>query len=629
VHLSERELKIALLLLEIDHSVTIKELAVTFKVSVRTIKYNLEPIKEWLQLHGEELHSRRNKGIWLTLPESKRLTLKNEIMEVERFETYPDQTKRVHQLIFQLLSSESFYTAQQLANQLQVSRNTIVKDLDQVEVVLTKYELQLVRKARQGFAVNGPETHIRRLIESIMQKEITEYDIYQIMNYIIRTHGEKRIRNMNLGLSPLLKNSYQTALCEMSKLLDASNQKQFNYAEIVSLTFRVAIAAARMQIAHTAGGYRIIADQEGRVSKKEVPFLLMKQVFTHYELPLLADEYTYIYSDVFKANAEEDVVRLTEQLIESVSKKMQVPFYLDSQLFANLFAHLSLRLTKKHLFVNEYNPFVADIKTKYPALFQAIYQASQLNSSGSSLLINDSFIAYIALHFLVALERNQQDLKVVRIVYICSTGLGVTSLIKQKILEEVTNVEIAGFASVMNAGEVIEQEQPDLILSIFPMDETCCPFIKVSPLPTTAEIAYIQEEVNKLLAEKKSGKSPQFVPQQRVKTERGVEGESRELLIKAYVVYEELLKTFASLIAEDYREAFLLHVLLMVHRITFNSQYEGEENSYQAQQLYQRKVIIEQIEHIFSKNHLTVNQAEIIALLNYIETKEGSNAYQQ
>ena len=71
------------------------------------------------------------------------------------------------------------------------------------------------------------------------------------------------------------------------------------------------------------------------------------------------------------------------------------------------------------------------------------------------MLVNDSFCAYIALHFLAAQERQQQEAKVVRIVYVCSTGLGVTSLIEQKILEEVPNVELAGFASVLNATEEI------------------------------------------------------------------------------------------------------------------------------------------------------------------------------
>ena len=121
------------------------------------------------------------------------------------------------------------------------------------------------------------------------------------------------------------------------------------------------------------------------------------------------------------------MVQLTKQVIESVSKELNYPFVNDRQLFTNLFAHLSLRFTKKHLFINEYNPFSEEIKGKHPALFLAIQSACKQLIQRSVLLVNDSFCAYIALHFLAAQERQQQEAKVVRIVYVCSTGLGVTS----------------------------------------------------------------------------------------------------------------------------------------------------------------------------------------------------------
>ena len=57
-------------------SITTQELAENFTVSVRTIKYDLEDIRAWFEQHDETLYSKRNKGIWLDLPDSKRLLLK-------------------------------------------------------------------------------------------------------------------------------------------------------------------------------------------------------------------------------------------------------------------------------------------------------------------------------------------------------------------------------------------------------------------------------------------------------------------------------------------------------------------------------------------------------------------------
>jgi transcriptional antiterminator len=621
LHLSKREIKILLFLLDSEECVTTKELAATFKVSVRTIKYDLENIREWFDEQNVVLQTRRNKGIWLEIPDSKRLTLKNEIIEVERFETYPDQELRAIQLIFRLLQTSKSLTSKELAEELQVSRNTIISDLDRVEELIQPYELVLNRQSGQGFSITGEESKIRLLMEYITQKEITEYDIYQIMTYFVQAGQQKKIQEIHVGGNTIFQQIYQVALKEMTQLIDPSLFDQFNYSEILSITLRVAIAASRMQLHHTVGSYKMLGNQSVLEQKLEVPFLLMKKVFAYYELPLLADEYLYVYSDVFVANNQQDIVSLTEALITQVSEEMEIPFYQDRQLFTNLFAHLSLRLTKKHLFINEYNPFVDDIKAKYPQLFSAIQHASQNELVGSALLINDSFIAYIALHFLVAYEKNLLEENVVRIVYVCSTGLGVTSLIEQKILEEVSNVEIAGFASVLNAAEVIEAKNPDLVLSIFPIDSVNRPFIKVNPLPTEADIHSIQEEVNKILTQPKSGKVPRLIPRKQIKENQGIEVESRELLVKTYIIYEELLKAFGKKLLEEYKEAFLLHVMLMVHRITFDSQYENEGNVVKETLLKQQK-LVEQIEQIFAKNELMVNQAEITALLNYIREEQ-------
>ncbi|MFK4567990.1 BglG family transcription antiterminator [Enterococcus sp. UD-01] len=621
LHLSKREIKILLFLLDSEECVTTKELAETFKVSVRTIKYDLDNIRDWFDEQNVVLQTRRNKGIWLEIPDSKRLTLKNEIIEVERFETYPDQELRAIQLIFRLLQASKSLTSKELAEDLQVSRNTIISDLDRVEELIQPYELRLNRQSGQGFSIIGAESKIRLLMEYITQKEITEYDIYQIMTYFVQAGQQKKSQEIHVGGNTIFQQIYQVALKEMTQLIDPSLFDQFNYSEILSITLRVAIAASRMQLHHTVGSYKMLGNQSMLEQKLEVPFLLMKKVFAYYELPLLADEYLYVYSDVFVANNQQDIVSLTEALITQVSKEMDIPFYQDRQLFTNLFAHLSLRLTKKHLFINEYNPFVDDIKAKYPQLFSAIQHASQNELVGSALLINDSFIAYIALHFLVAYEKNLLEENVVRIVYVCSTGLGVTSLIEQKILEEVSNVEIAGFASVLNAAEVIEAKNPDLVLSIFPIDSVNRPFIKVNPLPTEADIHNIQEEVNKILTQPKSGKVPRLIPRKQIKENQGIEAESRDLLVKTYIIYEELLKVFGKKLLQEYKEAFLLHVMLMVHRITFDSQYENEGNVVKETLLTQQK-LVEQIEQIFAKNELMVNQAEITALLNYIREEQ-------
>ena len=46
---------------------------------------------------------------------------------------------------------------------------------------------------------------------------------------------------------------------------------------------------------------------------------------------------------------------------------------------------------------------------------------------------------------------------------------------------------------------MIQAEKPDLVLSIFPIEEMTYPFIKVSPLLTDTDLSLIREEVDKIL----------------------------------------------------------------------------------------------------------------------------------
>ncbi len=53
---------------------------------------------------------------------------------------------------------------------------------------------------------------------------------------------------------------------------------------------------------------------------------------------------------------------------------------------------------------------------------------------------------------------------------------------------------------------MIQAEKPDLVLSIFPIEEMTYPFIKVSPLLTDTDLSLIREEVDKILLGKRQGK---------------------------------------------------------------------------------------------------------------------------
>lgn len=615
VQLSKREISITLTLIDANGPLTTALLAEQFEMSVRSIKYDLDNIRAWLEQKKLSLVSRRNKGIWLEWPDSKKLEIKNELLHVARYALFPDQEVRIYRLILRLALAETFLTSDTLADDMSVSRNTILSDLEKMELLLYEYDVTLQRRNHYGFCLAGEESQIRLLMEIVIQKGMTDYDVYNMMQTIV---NQEKTQATNYGMPHEMATIFNVTLTEMAQLVDQEMLDQFNYSEILAIILRVAIATGRLKNTHTMKSYKILDNQQQLEQKRELPFLLMQAVFNYYHFPNLEDEYIYIFSDILINYQDANIAELTTALIAEVSEKEQVPFNADQQLFNNLFAHLSLKLHKKHVFVNEYNPFVDDIKSKYSHLFRHIQFASEKLIASSAVIVNDSFVSYIALHFLVAYEKAQPNRDVVSIVYICSTGLGVTSLIQQKIMEEVANVELVSFASVLKAQEVIKEKNPDLVVSIFPLEGIQRPFIKVQPLPTVQDITMINELVQGVL-QNRSGehKLTRLVARQQVPNKQGIEDESRDLLLSAFVVYEELKRLFEGQIQSGYEEAFLLHVMMMVHRIHFQSQYQNEGNVV-PETLVTNQTDVCAIEKIMAHNKLAINRAEITALLQYV-----------
>ena len=106
-------------------------------------------------------------------------------MDVNRLELFADQSLRINRLLIMLLVTKEAITALKLANALEVSKDTIMNDLDELEHHFLKEGLVLNRQTRKGFWITGNERLVRLTIEEILQKEFTDYDIYKLMALLL------------------------------------------------------------------------------------------------------------------------------------------------------------------------------------------------------------------------------------------------------------------------------------------------------------------------------------------------------------------------------------------------------------------------------------------------------------
>lgn len=617
MQLTDREIKIIYLLLNQDKAITVQKLSEVYSVSVRTIKYDFKDIRDWLCSENLQVfETKPHVGVWLKGDGKVKEIIRKRLLGQTGFEYCPAPKKRSLQIVFLLSLTDQSVTLQQLENKLHVSETTILNDLERVRNKLSNFNIRLVHKDFYGYQLDGNEFNLRSYLESSLQEVISNFDIYSVI-HLLQLNSEE-VTGLLLGLNVEFEYIFKRVLIQTGKLIEKSSA-DLDYNDILTISCRLAIAIARLSINHPINSYQELSVNESTLDSFDTE--LFQNMFDEYDFPLYQDEYLYVINGGQGLQEDNNLAGITKRIIDAVSKKIDLPFYEDKQLFDSLLSHLISKLNGKYKFTNEYNPFVNDIKQNYPKLFSALYDVCTREVSNNPAIVNDSFVSFLALHFMVSEQRIQTHERKVRVVYVCSTGLGVTNLIQQKIEENIPNIEIAGFTSFIAAKCQINKIKPDLVISIFDLKGINSPLIQVNPLPTDSDIAKIRNTIAEILTKNSDGiqlESRQNILPNSLKKNLTLKNFSKDLIMTMFAVYEDLYKLLKKSIPDDYRDAFMLHVFMVVHRIKFNEEYQEENDNPTTDDKLKKK-----IKEIFQKNQLNINESEINAIIEYTYLPSG------
>lgn len=602
IKLSLRQINILLYLLKAKSPSTSNELAEAFGISVRTIKNEIAAIKDYLLSQGEELISQRGRGYSLEIDEKKKKEFIDFLQSTERFSSFMDHKRRANQILLDLFLSEKPITSNYWAEKFWVSQNTIFSDIAILEKKIRGFLVQ-IKGNQNGYSLTGDEIRVRNLLSSILQTEFTNYDISSLIAHV--EMGDEYDEESSIISNEALQVVYKDVVRYTTKYFTRLTKEVDNYA-IFSLIIRVCLSISRLKINKTFQISESIKSVDSDLK------LYLAQIYKHFGFELTKEEVRYVLSE--QTNMDKvDVRDLTKHIIAEVSQEMEMNFGRDSQLFQNLYTHFSLRFSKENMYLNEYNPFVQDIKKKQEKIFLAIKTALEHYVS-LHFDFDDSFVAYVALHFIASKDKNTHSGKKIQVLYVCSTGVGVASFIQQKIAKEVQGIDIVGFASVINCRRFVNKLKPDLVISVFPIENISVPIIEVEALVSKSDIAAIQEQVNLLLNAGMGSVGDKFSKKDKAKSEEL----SRNVIFNGYMIYEELTLLLRDKLQPEYREGFLLHVLLMVNRVMFDQQYQefGELKDEEFATL---------VKKIFLTRELEINDSEIFALTQYFKRESERN----
>jgi mannitol operon transcriptional antiterminator len=182
--LTTRQRDILRILLETSKPLGAAEIATQMSISPRQVTYSLMGIKAWLSQKNISLKVTPGVGVELECSPEQTSALQREIASDSSLQLILTPGQRQQQLALLLLSrSDDPILLGRLQHMLQVSRATVLKDLDEIEQWLAEWHISLVRKPNFGVMVTARELIIQQAMAALLWAETPFSDPLVEMTY--------------------------------------------------------------------------------------------------------------------------------------------------------------------------------------------------------------------------------------------------------------------------------------------------------------------------------------------------------------------------------------------------------------------------------------------------------------
>ena len=498
--LSEKGLLIIEKLAEHNNElVTSKALAASTGMSERSVKTYLKEVADFCEQNSMVLDRKPGKGMKPCFSDAQI----GKILDVAgRRSAAVSQKKRQNYISYILLSGWDTYTYALFSEELNVSKNVIMDDINELDAELLLFGIKVHRTAGYGIYATGSELDIRKAMRHFCRYPISD-------KQVIKTDDHRLSRRA----AEVIANNFRSVNLSMAVDMIHHVERRFDII-FTDYTFQmlaeyIAIALFRVDVEKELKS----GEQEQQVQKngfvmtehenmaKEAAGFLDR----HHGISLSQPEIMYLAMLFSCAEGQNRVVMSCEEAL-SIEDEMIV--YLSNLLAANLIENELLResmrsflpgsIARTHFGIEIDNPFLSDITQSYASLFTVCFTVSRYYEKYTGAMPSEDEIAFIALQVGGALHRNPMT---VRAVLIGAAGYATGSIIAGKIENRVPDVRIVSILS-SDRIEHIDEYDCDLILSTIDTQADIhndMRFLYVSPLISAQDEKNIRNKCFELM----------------------------------------------------------------------------------------------------------------------------------
>ena len=454
---NKRSNEIIRILLENDRFITIKEIGDILSVSNKTIRNDLEEIER--RLESEELKLIKKPGIGITIEgkEDVKMHLRNSLrIQPERFSFGKED--RLDYLAEKLLYLQEF-RIYEAAEELFVSRATIHKDLNNLETILSKNKLKMIRQHNRGVTLTGSEKNIRKALDEILL-ESKGFKIFceYVENPSKETDGTTVFYGLDLN---------DDEIKEFIKVLEDARSPYLhvlNLEDLSQIVLMILVIFLRVQKGKVISlSEPFIEELEGRPFFDEARYLLdalrtyYRTEFNEIEARYLQVFFLSLHNGSFDEKESEQIAK---EMISFFSDHLNVNLNKDEILYRSIRSYLNSAITRLKHGIGIENPLMNDVHAIYPKTLQIVDASSYILKNHLSCEVPEEEKGLLALYLAAALERSKKPL---RTALISSAGDGATQLLEAKIARNFPEIDMVRTYNYVNSKNV-DQSEYDLIL---------------------------------------------------------------------------------------------------------------------------------------------------------------------
>lgn len=457
----------------------LEKVAADFGVSVRFIRYDIDDLNVLLlDLSRDDAIVVRQKAAQLQRDVPRRKIMELSFARGRDYNVSPLSTQeRVLLSVFTLCWLDDFITVQSLADDYQVSRVTVSRDLQKVREYCEAHGIAFEGNRGKGVRVVADEKTRRRVIAQVL-----------------RDYGTTVGLHSGLEVADYLKWFSEQELRSIEDIVREAEAQAGLYLDDVAFEAMVVHIALSIKRSETQMGMPTAPMAAGTLDVGSLQYQMadhiVRQVESVFGVSLPEAEHYYIEVHIGARSSEAAASSTRDAVIEfmcmstiaEVSRELGVDLTHDTHLYDRLLRHVLGSVYRKQAGLLLENPLRDELLEGYAEHAAIVRRALDDNGLSQLMEITDDEVTYVLLHFEAALVGDGSErMRHANVVVVCSTGVGTAELLAAE-LRRSFDVNIIANVPSHRARGLVGDVGIDLVVSTVELDVSV-PCVVVRPIP--------------------------------------------------------------------------------------------------------------------------------------------------